>query len=170
MLEDHVFSIVINVPVSQVWNEITKTGRIQRAVVNTILESDLRPGSKLRYYSPSKERVFVVGEVVEVVPLKKFSHTYMFTFRPEQPTLVTWELAEVPGGCRVTLTHGGWTNQTETHKGVAGGWREILQLLKVELETGDIPLRKKATYFVMNALSFMLPRSTRVGEVARAGW
>ncbi len=170
MLEDHVFSIVINVPVSQVWNEITKTGRIQRAVVNTILESDLRPGSKLRYYSPSKNRVFVVGEVVEIVPLRKFSHTYMFTFRPEPPTLVTWELEEVPGGCRVTLTHGGWTTQVQTHKGVAGGWREILQLLKVELETGDIPLRKKASYFVMNALSFMLPRSTRVAEVARAGW
>ena len=122
------------------------------------------------YYSPDRRRVFVVGEVVECIPPKKFTHTYMFTFRPEQPSLVTWELEEIAGGCRVTLTHSGWTNQVKTHKGVAGGWREILNLLKAELETGDIPLKTKIIYRVQGALMFMLPKLTKVEEVAKSGW
>ncbi len=169
-LQDHVLSIVINVPRQRVWDEITKTGRIQRAVMNTILESSLARGGKLRYYSPDKQRVFVVGEVVEVSPPRKFVHTYMFTFRPEQPSLVTWELEEVPGGCRVTLTHGGFTNQLRTHKGVVKGWRDILDLLKVELETGDIPAKTKLTYWLMGMTMFIMPKTTRVTEVERAGW
>ena len=43
-LPDHVISIHINVPVQRVWDEITKTGKVQRALYNTVLESDLVPG------------------------------------------------------------------------------------------------------------------------------
>jgi uncharacterized protein YndB with AHSA1/START domain len=169
-LKDHVITIDIRVPRQRVWDEITKTGRIQLAMNNTVLESDLRPGAKLRYYSPDRKRVFVVGEVVEFSPPKRFSHTFRFTMRDEEPSLVTWELEETAGGCRVTLIHSGWTSQTKTHKGVAGGWREILQVLKQELETGDIPFKVKVTHRMMSALMFLLPKSTRVEEVARAGW
>lgn len=169
-LQDRVLSIVINVPRQRVWDEITKTGRIQRAVMNTVLESSLAKGSKLRYYSPDRKRVFVVGEVMEISPPRRLVHTYMFTFRPEEPTLVTWELEEVPGGCRVTLTHAGFTTQTVTHKGVVKGWRDILDLLKIELETGDIPAKTKLMYWVMGMTMFMMPKTTRVAEVERAGW
>ncbi|HEX9704992.1 MAG TPA: SRPBCC domain-containing protein [Gemmatimonadales bacterium] len=169
-LPDHVLSIVINVPRQRVWDEITKTGRIQRAMVNTVLESALVPGSKLRYYSPNRKRVFVVGAVVEVSPPARFVHTYVFTFRPEEPSLVTWELEEISGGCRVTLTHSGWTNQAKTHKSVVSGWRAILRILKTELETGDITLKTKLVYGLQGALMFLLPKSTKVREVERAGW
>ena len=94
----------------------------------------------------------------------------MFTFRPETPSLVTWELEETPSGCRVTVTHSGWTNQVKTHKGVGGGWRQILGLLKAELETGDIPLKTKLLYGVMNAFMFTMPKTTTVAEVEKAGW
>jgi uncharacterized protein YndB with AHSA1/START domain len=169
-LADHVLSIDIRAPRERVWEEITKTGRIQRALMNTVLESQLVPGAKLRYYSPDKRRVFVVGEVVEVVPPRRLRHTYVFTFRPEAPTLVTWELEAVPGGCRVTLTHGGFTDQAKTHRGVAGGWREILALLKSEVETGKIPLRTRLVYRLQGALGFLLPSTTRVERVEEAGW
>jgi hypothetical protein len=153
-----------------VWEEITKTGGVQRPMHNTVLVSRLTPGSKLRYYSPDMRRVFVVGEVVEVSPPWRFSHTFRFTMREEAASLVTWELAEIAGGCRVTLTHSDWTDQVKTHKGVVSGWREILATLRQELETGDIPLKVKLVYRVMGSLMFLLPRSTRVEEVERAGW
>lgn len=169
-LQDHKLSIDIMAPRQRVWEEITKTGRIQRAMMNTVLESSLAPGSKMRYYSPNRKSVFVVGEVVECIPLSKFVHTYMFTFRPEQPTLVTWELEEIPGGCRVTLTHSGWTNQEATHKGVVGGWRDILAVFKADLETGQIPLKTRIIYGLQGSMMFMLPKSTKTEEVAKAGW
>ena len=75
----HVCSIHIDVPVERVWEEITKTGRVQRALYNTVLDCELKPGSRLRYYSPDKKRVFILGEVVEVDPPTRVSYTYRFT-------------------------------------------------------------------------------------------
>ena len=169
-LADHVLSIEINAPVQKVWDEITKLGKIQRALYNTVLEADLVPGGRLRYYSPNKKRVFIVGEVVEVSPPNKFSHTYRFTQKPEPPTLVTWELEETISGCRVTLTHSGWTIEHKAPEKSHAGWKEILGLLKSEIETGDIPFKTKLIYGLMGAMLFMLPKSTKTEEVNRKGW
>jgi uncharacterized protein YndB with AHSA1/START domain len=168
---DQVLSIHISRPVERVWEEITKTGRIQRALYHTVLESDLVPGHRLRYYSPDRKRVFVVGEVVEVDPPRKFSHTYRFTtWKSGAPTLVTWELEEQAGGCRVTLTHSGWPAEHEAYEDTAGGWAKILKLLKHDLETGGLPLGARIMFRIMGGLSFLLPASTRTEYADRHGW
>lgn len=171
-LEDHVLSIVIEAPVETVWNEITKTGSVQRAMYNTVLETDLKPGSRLRYYSPDRKRVFIIGEVVEVVPPRRFSHTYVMTQFPEPPTLVTWELEQVPKGCRLTLTHSGWTTAHPRAGKVAAGWTQILGLLKDQIETGKLPLATRLMYGMMGAMMWALPARTKaenVGELERSG-
>jgi uncharacterized protein YndB with AHSA1/START domain len=169
-LPDHVLSIHIDVPVAAVWAEITKTGRIQRALYNTVLECELTPGSKLRYSSPDKKRVFIVGEVVEVEAPHRFSHTYRFTTHLEPATLVTWELREEAGGCRVTITHSNWTTVHTKPEKVAVGWQEILGLLKQDLETGTLPLKTRLQYRVMGWLLFLLPRTTKTSYVDEQGW
>lgn len=169
-LGDRVLSVDIDVPREKVWAEITKTGRVQRAMMNTLLEAELVPGAKLRYYSSDRKRVFVVGEIVEVVPPKRLKHTYMFTTRSEVPTMVTWELDEIPGGCRVTLTHGGFTDQEKTHKDVVGGWRMILAAMKAELETGRLGLKTRFLYGLMGAMMFTQPKTTLTEEVDKSGW
>ena len=169
-LPDQVLSIEIKAPIQKVWQEITKTGAVQRATNNTVLESPMTPGAKLRYYSPSKKRVFVVGQIVEIAPPRRFSHTWKFTMSPDDPTLVTWELAEIPGGCRVTLTHSRWADASKMYKNVGKTWAEILRLLKLELETGDIDLKAKVMYGMMGAFEFMLPKTTTVEHANRVGW
>lgn len=166
---DHVLSIHIAVPVQRVWDEITRTGRIQRALYNTVLECELRPGSRLRYYSPDRKRVFIIGEVVAVEAPRLFSHTYRFTTKLEPPTLVTWELLEEAGGTRVTITHSGWTAQHSDADKTGAGWKEILGLLKQQLETGDIPTKTKILYAVMGRMSFMLPKTTRADYLDHQG-
>jgi uncharacterized protein YndB with AHSA1/START domain len=164
-----VVSIHIAAPVTRVWEEITCVGRLQPALYNTVLESALETGSRLRYYSPDRKRVFVVGEVVEVAPPRRFAHTYRFTtWEPGPPTLVTWELEEEAGGCRVTITHSGWTAAHEDPAKTGKGWREILELLKHLLETGALPLRARLVFRVLGWLSFLLPRSTRIAVVDEA--
>lgn len=169
-LPDHVISIYIGVPVQTVWNEITKTGRIQRALYNTVLESDLRPGSKLRYYSPDRKRVFIVGEVVEVDPPRRLSHTYIMAMKPEPATLVTWELKEEQGGTRVTIVHTGWTSAHAAPEKVSAGWTEILSLLKQDLETGKLPLKTRVMYALMGMFMFMLPKTTLRSYADEQGW
>ena len=163
---DQVASIFIAVPVARVWAEITKTGRLQRALYNTVLESELVPGARLRYYSPDRKRVFIVGEVVEVEPPRRFAHTYWFTmWRGGGPTLVTWDLSEEGKGCRVTVTHSGWTAAHEAAQKTGAGWREILGLLKQELETGTLPLKTRLMYRVMGLFMFAMPSKTRTSHI-----
>jgi uncharacterized protein YndB with AHSA1/START domain len=170
-LPDQVLSVEIKAPIQKVWQEITKTGAVQRSLNNTVLESAMTVGSKLRYYSPSKKRVFVVGEIVEISAPRRFSHTWKFTMSPDDFTLVTWELSEAPGNaCRVTLTHSRWTEAAKSYKNVGKTWGEILRLLKLELETGDIDTKTKFVYGMFGALEFMLPKTTTVEHANRAGW
>jgi uncharacterized protein YndB with AHSA1/START domain len=169
-LPDHVVSIHIAVPVQRVWDEITKTGRVQKSLYNTVLDTELRPGAKLRYYSPNRKRVFIVGEVVDVQPPHRFSHTYQMLMNGvEPPTLVTWTLQEESGGTRVTITHSGYTNAHKAPHKVAAGWRQILGFLKTELETGDVPTSAKLMYGMMGAFMFMLPKTTKTEVVNELG-
>lgn len=170
-LPDHVVSIHIDVPRQRVWDEITKTGRVQRSLYNTVLESELRPGARLRYVSPNGKRVFIVGEVVEVDPPRRFAHTYWFTmWKGGGPTLVTWELTEEADGCRVTVTHSGWTAEHEAAEKTGAGWREILGLLKAELETGSLPLKTRLMYAVMGWFMFAMPKTTTREHADEQGW
>lgn len=168
-LPDKICSIVIQAPVDKVWDEITKTGSLQRPVYNTFLDVDLQPGGRLRYYSPDRKRVFVAGEVLEVDPPRKLRHTYIFTMKPEPVTEVTWELEEVAGGCRVTLTHAGWTDAKDARKHEAG-WNEILGLLKSEIETGQIPFKTRAMYWVQGKFMWAMPGTTRTEHADKEGW
>lgn len=165
-LPDQVVSIHIDVSPERVWESITTTGRLQRALYNTVLETELRPGARLRYYSPDRKRVFIVGEVVDVEAPRRFSHTYWFTtWKSGPPTLVTWELENEDGGCRVTVTHSGWTEAHDKPEKSGAGWKQILGLLKHELETGDIPGKTRFMYGVMNLFMFALPGSTKTEYV-----
>jgi uncharacterized protein YndB with AHSA1/START domain len=169
-LPDAVCSIVIKVPVQTVWNEITKTGSVQRPLYNTLLDIDLRPGGRLRYSSPDRKRVFIAGEVLEVDPPHLLKHTYIFAMKLEEATVVTWELSEVPEGTRVTLTHSGWTDAHTAPEKHAAGWTEILGLLKTELETGDIPGKTKLAYRVQGFFMWALPKTTKASYADEQGW
>lgn len=169
-LPDRVCSIVIGVPLEMVWAEITKTGAIQRPLFNTVLDIDLRPGGRLRYSSPDRRRVFVAGEVLEVDPPRLLRHTYIFTMKPEAATVITWRLEPVADGTRVTLTHGGWTTEHTAPEKQEAGWREILGLLKSELETGDIPAKTKVIYRMQALFMWALPRTTKREHADRQGW
>jgi len=169
-LPDQMISIHIDVPRQRVWDSITRTGEVQRALYNTVLETELRPGAWLRYYSPDRKRVFIVGEVVEVEPPRKLAHTYWFTtWKSGPPTLVTWELEEEAEGCRVTVTHSGWTEEHGKQAEKSGaGWKQILGLLKQELETGDIPTGTKLMYMGMRWFMFAMPSTTKAENADEA--
>ena len=89
--------------------------------------------------------------------------------KPEPVTEVTWLLEEVPEGCRVTLTHAGWTTEKDAKKHGAG-WVEILGLLKSEMETGDLPTKTKVAYALQSLFMWALPKTTRADHADREGW
>ena len=148
----HVLEIRIKAPIQKVWDEITKRGAVQRPVMDTVLVSDLQPGSPFRYTSPNGKYTMVYGKILEIEPPRRLVHTYQFSLQQDPPSRVTWELEQVGDEVRVVLLHDDFATETKTYKSVGGGWKGILANLKLWLETGDIGMGTKMQYFMMYAL------------------
>ena len=103
-----------------------------------------------------------------VVPSKRLVHTFRFTFKEDSPTLVVWELKELEGKTRVTVTHSRFMGETSTYKAISGGWPRILALYKAEIETGKAPIGPRVMNAIMGMTAFMMPKGAKT-EVAMAG-
>lgn len=154
-------SIDIEAPIEEVWAELTRTSRVQRAMLNSVLESELKPDSPIKYSSPDGKRVFVVGRVVDIDPPRLLSHTYLMTMREDPLTLVTWRLEPTMSGTRVTLIHAGWTPEAKKVDKVDKTWAGILRELKNVVEQGDVSTRTRLTYSMMRTFMFMMPSKTK---------
>ena len=85
--------------IQAVWNELTKTGEVQKCFFNNVMHrTGLRPGAMVQMRSINNKYVGVVGEVLEVDPPYKFSMTFKFTNFDDPPCKVTHLLKEVEGG------------------------------------------------------------------------
>lgn len=164
-MADLVQSIDVAAPIEAVWSEITKLGTVQRAMMDTILQTVLEPGAPLRYVTRDGRRVFIVGTVVDVEPPRRLAHTYRLLTRKDPETLVTWELVPVPGGTRVTVRHTGWPEETPGIGRVDSTWASILVDLKALLEEGDIRISKKLQYVAMRSMLWAMPAATKVENV-----
>ncbi|MFC5289024.1 SRPBCC domain-containing protein [Actinokineospora guangxiensis] len=157
--------VTIAAPITAVWAELTKLDGKQRAMMDAVLDSALEVGAPLYYRSPDGTRVFVVGRVVALDPPRLLSHTQRLTMRDDPWTLVTWELAEVDGGTRVTLRNSGWPQDaTKLHK-VDATWKGVLAALKDVLENGDIGAGLKLQYAMMRAFMWAMPAGTKSANV-----
>jgi uncharacterized protein YndB with AHSA1/START domain len=164
-LPDLLQTITIAAPITTVWAEITKLGGKQRAMLDSVLRTTLEVGAPLYYTSEDGKRVFIVGRVVEVDPPHKLVHTQRLTMRDDPPTLVTWELAEIEGGTRVTLRHTGFPEGTKKLERVDQTWVVILRELRRLLESGDIGFAAKARYAMFRLFMWTLPSGTKAENV-----
>ncbi len=160
MEERQVHTIEIRAPIAEVWAEITKLKHVQKPMFNTVLETDFKPGSRLLYRSEDGKRVFILGEVKECVPPRRFVHTFSFVGLGETPTLVEWTLEEAAGSTRVTVVHSQFVDQKKTADSVKTSWVGILGNIKAVVETGNVPLGTRIKHGLMQAMMFMAPKAT----------
>ncbi len=160
MEERQVHVVEIKAPVGDVWTEITKLKQIQKPMFGTILDTDFKPGSRMIYRSEDGKRVFIIGEVHEFEPPRRFVHTFRFTNLAESPTLVEWDLEEKSGITRVTVTHSKFVDQTKTADSVRTSWVDILKNIKSVVETGNVPVKTRLMLWMMSTFMFMAPKET----------
>lgn len=159
-------SVDIDAPIDRVWRELTKQGEICKPMYNCALHvqgGKLTPGARLRYSNASGKNTFIVGEVLEVDPPHRLVHTFRLTMNADKPSTVVWTLEPRGAGnksTRVTIAHT-FVEQTKNNAKIVKSWTEILNLFKSELEKGSIPFKTKATYAMMGAMTFMLPKTTK---------
>jgi uncharacterized protein YndB with AHSA1/START domain len=129
--------------------------------MDSVLVSDLRPGSPFKYLSSNGRYWFVRGTILEVDPPRRLVHTYQTSWSQDPPSRVTWELETMGDEVRVRLVHDQFERATDTYKGVRGGWSKILASLKHWIEAGDITLGTKLFYALFRMQLPFLPPSAR---------
>lgn len=165
-MADMMQQIDIAAPIEAVWAELTKLGSVQKAMMDTILDTTLEPGAPLRYTSRDGNRTFIVGRIVDVQPPSRLSHTYVLTTRDDPPSLVTWTLEQLTSGVvRVTVAHTGWADSATGLDRVDKTWAGILAELKRLLETGDVSFRLKTQYGIMRMFLWAMPAKTKTANV-----
>ncbi|MGD1915603.1 MAG: SRPBCC domain-containing protein [Phycisphaerales bacterium] len=132
-----VFRTHIKASIHDVWTEITRTDAPIAAFFNARMHTPmLEAGSKLAMRTPDGKYTGVVGEILEVIPPTKFSHTFKFTNFDDPPCTVTYELREIDGGTEFTLTVIDAPPGTKTEKQMNTGGKMIVNTLKRVMETG----------------------------------
>lgn len=132
-----VHRVVIRATIQQVWDALTSEGTVLPHFFGTVMQTTgLKPGSQLRMRTPDGRYTGVVGEILEVNPPYRFSHTFRFTNLSDPPCRVTYELKEVEGGVEFTLISDAVPCGTKTEGQMSQGGHFITSVLKSVVETG----------------------------------
>jgi uncharacterized protein YndB with AHSA1/START domain len=168
--------VVIKGRIEDVWREITKTDEPQQAIFGAKMHRlGLAAGSPIRMRTPDGKYTSVVGEILEVDPPRKLSHTMKFTAYDDPWCKVTYELRETPEGVEFTLTSEDVVAGTKTAKDMARGGPFIVNTLKAVVETGRPTLGTRVLYGLFGVLGpLMTPKKCRsqhwpMEETARGG-
>jgi uncharacterized protein YndB with AHSA1/START domain len=157
-----VSKILIRGKIEDVWREITKTDEPQLAMFGAQMHRlTLGAGSPIRMRTPNGKYTSVVGEILEVNPPYRFSHTMRFTAYDDPYCTVTYELRETPEGVEFTLTSKGVRAGTKTASNMTRGGDFIVKTLKSIVETGRPPLGTRLLYLMFALLTPFSPARSK---------
>jgi uncharacterized protein YndB with AHSA1/START domain len=156
------FRVLIRGSLEDVWNEITRTDEPIAAFFNSRLDvGRIQAGSRLAMRSPDGKYTSVVGEILEVVPMKRFSHTFRFTNYDDPECKVIYDLEEVEGGVQFTLTIEDLPQGTKTAKQMVQGGKMIVNTLQSVIETGRPSFGIRMLYVLFKLMAPFSPKRCR---------
>jgi len=159
------FRVEIRGTLEEVWREITRRDEPIAAFFNSRMDAGaIAPGARLAMRSPDGKYTGVVGEILEVVPLRRFKHTFRFTAFDDPPCTVTYDLEPTADGVRFTLTIEGLPVGTRTAKQMVQGGPMIVNTLKAVIETGRPTAGVRLLFVLFRVLGPFTPRRCRSGN------
>ena len=151
--------VLINGTIQQVWDALTKQGEPLPFFFGSVMHtSGMHPGAQIRMRTDCNKYTGVVGEILEVDPPHRFSHTFKFTHVDDPPCKVTYELKEIDGGVEFTLISEDMPAGTRTEKDMVAGARIITSTLKGMIENGRPPFKSRFILLMCRLTKFMSPK------------
>ncbi len=135
-------NIRINAPVSKVWEGLTKPEMIKQYLHGTEAISDWRVGSSLVFKGTWKGKSYSdKGVILKMEKEKLFQYSWLSSMsgledRPENYSIITYNLRPVDGGTELSLTQENVANE-EARKNSEKNWSDVLNVLKDLLEEED---------------------------------
>ena len=120
---------IINAPINRVWKAITDHSQMQQWYFK-MPAFEAKKGFEFTFEGGSKGQIFThLCKITEVIENKKLQHTWSYKGN-EGMSVVTWELADVGGKTKVTLTHTGLETFGDSpdfaRKNFEAGWNSII--------------------------------------------
>ena len=169
------FRVFIEGSMDDVWNEITRTDKPIAAFFNSRMHvENLESGERFAMRTPDGQFTGVVGEVVEVIPGRRFKHTFRFTSYDDPPCLVTYDLQPKNNGVEFTLTIEDMAPGTRSSKQMTQGGTMIVNTLKAVIETGRPSLTTRLLFGFFGLFQPLTPKRCRsehwpIGKAPDAG-
>jgi uncharacterized protein YndB with AHSA1/START domain len=146
-LDAIVSEIFVAAPAERVFQALTSSEQLMRwwgeesDCKTSLFEMDARPGGKWRFLASDPTGKIKVngvsdfeahGEILECVAPRLLVYTWIANWhdRPEQTTVVRWQLTSAAGGTRVKVTHSGLTGLDVARTDYSGGWSGVMEMLK----------------------------------------
>ncbi len=116
----HIFVTYIKTTKEKLWEAIIKGEITKIYYYKTEINSDLKQGSEIIYSRKNEKgevEIPVKGKVLEIEPMKKLVHTFQLQ-NNDKPSKVTYQIDETNDLIKLTLTHDGFEEKTETFSSV----------------------------------------------------
>lgn len=141
-------SILIHAPAEKVWQALTNPEETKKYMFGCETVSDWKIGSQLLWEGTweGKRMVFVKGHIANIQPNRHLSYTVFDPNNtamediPENYLTVTYDLEELPGGTKLTVTQGDFNKVAEGDRRYresynnGEGWNPILKKIKELVE------------------------------------
>lgn len=142
----------IQAPPEKVWQALTDKNQMKEWYFD-IADFELKEGAVFNFYEGEKKEYHHRGTVLEVVPNRKFKHTWTHPSHSKGSSDLTWELIPEGEGTRVKLTHEGLENFADAgpafaRENYAMGWDAIVHS---NLKNYLYGVRKKTYHITINA-------------------
>lgn len=120
------------VPVDALWRAITERDQMVQWFFDNIVAFEARVGFTTQFTIENEGRIFVHRwRIIEVEPLRKIVYNWQYEGY-QGDSMVSFELKEQAGGCRVTVTHTVVESFPQsipefTRESCLGGWSYFIQ-------------------------------------------
>lgn len=138
-----VYVTFIRTTPQKLWAALTTPEFIRAYFFGVVMEADggWKKGARWKMVGTDSGKTFDDGEVIESDPPRKLVLSWWNRWKPELEeegeSRMTYDIEQVDGSVRLTVTHEIGCANSKLIEGVSGGWPQILSSLKSYLETGE---------------------------------
>jgi uncharacterized protein YndB with AHSA1/START domain len=134
------YEIYILAPAEKVWEAITTGEMTEQYYYGSPVESSWEPEAEFAYLTSDRAGRLAEGRVLEATPNQRLALSLQLLYAPdaaaESPTNQVWEIQDLGGLSKLTVTHDAMAADSATYREISSGVPFILSALKSLLECG----------------------------------
>lgn len=123
--------LIVKTPIAKVWNALTNPDKMKQWYFD-VKNFKLMDTAEFYFYEPNGTNFKHVCKILEVIPQKRFRHTWSYPEYSKGVSVLTWRLTQKKELTHIKLVHSGIENFADagsdfSRENFVVGWQEIVQ-------------------------------------------